>query len=339
MRDPSGIGTFDLAGRMVCYFDGQSHYWRGLSGITVRKWTDSAGRKQAEALDTRKGLDILEQARSLLRGIPHPSPEVGDVIRRALDFDPEADEAAFRRVYGSVGILPPDQYLALVLQVATGCAWNRCTFCHFYRDQVFQRLTPAQFRLHVGAVLDFLGDSRLLRRSIFLGDADVFAVPTAPLLEMIEFARDRVGLDNVVAFGEAVSVSRRPRNELAQLAAAGLRRIYIGAETGLDSVLEVLQKRSRVRDVAAAVALLKEAGLQASLIFLAGLGDPDHPAATARLARELPLGPGDLVYVSRLWGAPDDVAEAELQQLRQRLTFLQDRGVKVAPYDIRQFVY
>jgi len=36
-----------------------------------------------------------------------------------------------------VGILPPDQYMAVVLQAAEGCAFNTCTFCDFYRDRSF----------------------------------------------------------------------------------------------------------------------------------------------------------------------------------------------------------
>ena len=37
-------------------------------------------------------------------------------------------------VYSPVGILPPDQYLALVVQATRGCAFNTCTFCDLYRD-------------------------------------------------------------------------------------------------------------------------------------------------------------------------------------------------------------
>jgi hypothetical protein len=339
MRSARDIATFDRAGRLVSFFDGEAHYWRGLSGTVVRKQTDARGHKHVQVLDSSGALDILDRARALLHDLDPATPEVREVVDRALAYDPGADLEAFRRVYGRVGILPPDQYLALVLQVSTGCAWNRCTFCHFYAGQAFHRRSPAEFRDHVGAVLDFLGDSVLLRRSIFLGDADVLTIPTDPLAEMIENARARTGFGDFQAFAEAVSIARRPHSELAQLAALGLRRLYLGAETGSDVLLESLRKRSRCADVAGAVSALKEAGLNASLIFLAGLGHDEHPAATGRLVKTLPLGPGDLVYLSRLWGGNEVVAEDELRALQQNLAFLKTRGVKVAPYDIRQFAY
>jgi hypothetical protein len=339
MRSARDIATFDRAGRLVSYFDGGAHYWRGLSGAIVRKQTDAQGRKQVQVLNSSAAMEILRRACRLVQGLDYATPEVREVVDRALRYDPAADEEVFRRVYGWVGILPPDQYLALVLQVSTGCAWNRCTFCRFYAGQTFHRRSPAEFRDHARAVLDFLGDSLLLRRSVFLGDADVLTIPTDPLAEMIETARDLTSLGDFHAFAEAVSIARRPPSELAQLAALGLRRLYIGAETGSDPLLESLQKRSRSSDVAAAVSILKEAGLNASLIFLAGLGHPGHPAATARLVETLPLGPGDLVYLSRLWGGYGAVAEDELRTLQQNLAFLKTRGVKVAPYDIRQFAY
>ncbi len=339
MRSAREICTFDLAGRLVSFFDGESHYWRGLSGTVVRKWTDRAGRKQAEPLGAAQAGDILKRAQEMLRDLPHASPEVREVANRALAYDAEADAQRFRQVYGKVGILPPDQYLALVLQVAVGCAWNRCTFCHFYRDQRFHRRDVTEFRRHVEDVLGFLGESRLLRRSVFLGDADVLAAPAGDLASMICIAQDRAGLDDVHAFAEARSVARRGPAELADLAAAGLKRIYIGAESGSDRLLEALQKRSRTPDVIAAVEALKGAGVRVGVIFLAGLGDPEHPAATRRLVERLPLGAGDFVYLSRLWGAPDETADAEMRGLGQGLAFLKARGVKVAPYDIRQFVY
>lgn len=339
MRSAKDICSFDHAGRLISYFDGEAHYWRGLSGTMVRKQTDPTGRKQVRVLDRDSSLNILGRAQDLLRIIPECSVEVRSVVSRALGYDPDADQAAFRRVYGKVGILPPDQYLALVLQVSTGCAWNRCTFCQFYRDQGFHRRSVAEFRDHVGTVLDFLGDSLLLRKSIFLGDADVCAVPAALLTEMIRIACDQVGLGDVHAFAEAASIVRTPPGELKDLAALGLRRLYIGAESGSDSLLEAFQKRSRTVDVAAAVEAMKGAGLQVSLIFLAGAGHAGHVPSTVSLAQRLPLGPGDLVYLSRLWGAPEITADEELRQIQQGLAFLKERGVKVSPYDIRQFAY
>jgi hypothetical protein len=338
MRTSEEIAAFDREGRLLSFFDGGAHYWRGLSGATVRRWTEG-GQKHAEVLDEAAGGEVLERARHLLSEVDGAGPQVRMIVERALAWDPDADRHAFQRVYGRIGILPPDQYLSVVLQVATGCSWNHCAFCHFYRDRTFHMRSLGEFRDHVYAVLCFLGESLLLRRSIFLGDADALVIPQQRLIDMLQVATHLLPSRQFYTFAESVSVARRSPQELGDLAHLGLRRVYLGAETGLDRWLERLQKRSRCSDLRAAVAALRQAGLQIGLIFLAGLDDPAHPRATIDLVSELPLEPGDIVYLSRLWGAPDAIADEQMRVLQEGLAYLKPRGVKVAPYDIRQFVY
>ena len=97
----------------------------------------------------------------------------------------EADRARFQQIYTPVGILPPDQYLALVLQATHGCSHNACTFCTFYQDIPFRIKTPEQFRQHVAAVLDFFGPALAMRRSIFLADANALVAPMGRLRELL----------------------------------------------------------------------------------------------------------------------------------------------------------
>jgi radical SAM superfamily enzyme YgiQ (UPF0313 family) len=51
----------------------------------------------------------------------------------------EGEAGPFRNsIYKPVSILPPDQYLALVVQATEGCSYNECSFCTFYRDRPFR---------------------------------------------------------------------------------------------------------------------------------------------------------------------------------------------------------
>ena len=68
----------------------------------------------------------------------------------------DKDRQRFEEIYTPIGILPPDQYLALVLQVTDGgSSHNACTFCTFYRGLDFSIKLPEAFRSHVAAVIDF----------------------------------------------------------------------------------------------------------------------------------------------------------------------------------------
>ena len=59
-----------------------------------------------------------------------------------------ADAGRFGLVFGRVGILPPDQYLSLVVQATEGCSFNTCTFCDLYHDG-YRVKTHEEFRQHV----------------------------------------------------------------------------------------------------------------------------------------------------------------------------------------------
>lgn len=61
----------------------------------------------------------------------------------------ESDRERFLSVYSPVSILPPDQYLSLVLQATEGCHWNRCTFCDFYSQTRFQIKSEEEFASHI----------------------------------------------------------------------------------------------------------------------------------------------------------------------------------------------
>ncbi|HEY8496839.1 MAG TPA: hypothetical protein VIK98_07420, partial [Limnochordales bacterium] len=62
--------------------------------------------------------------------VSYASGEVRERLEtEILRWTPErllAEEERFRRVYVPISILPPDQYLSIVLQATEGCTWNRC---------------------------------------------------------------------------------------------------------------------------------------------------------------------------------------------------------------------
>ena len=84
----------------------------------------------------------------------------------ACERTPPASSAAS----GPVGILPPDQYLSLVVRVTEGCSWNACTFCSLYRNVPFRAKSPGELRAHLAALdsllrpLDGAAPVRLPRR-------------------------------------------------------------------------------------------------------------------------------------------------------------------------------
>ena len=285
-------------------------------------------------------------------------------LAKILDFGPDrlaADGAAFRALYKPVSILPPDQYLALVLQATEGCSWNRCTFCGLYRDRPFRIHSPASFREHCHRVQDFYGEGLSLRRGIFLADANALIIPQARLRALLDVAQEIFGQHGqprpIFSFVSAFDVLRKSPDDWAELRGLGLERAYIGLETGDDALLRFLNKPGTVQDAIEAVRALRAGGVAVGVIAMAGIGGDrfaaDHVAHTLDAIRAMELGPGDLVYLSEYVPAPGTEYPAQIAaagirpldaaevaaQLRTLQVALRSElpGVKITPYHVDGF--
>jgi radical SAM superfamily enzyme YgiQ (UPF0313 family) len=282
----------------------------------------------------------------------------------ALRFDSHAaarDAAHFARVYRPIGILPPDQYLSLVLQATEGCSFGSCTFCALY-GRSYRVKDAAEFACHIGEVRDYLGASLKLRgRSIFVGAANALAIPMPRLVTLFEVMAgelDRPGR-GVYAFVDAFTGTRKHVDDYQVLARLGLRRVYIGLESGHDPLLEFVRKPGLSADAIETVRAVKGAGINVGVIVMIGLGgdrfEAQHAKDTATVLNEMNLGAGDLVYFSDLVEMPGTEypvlaanhsirplnsaeREAQRQSIRQRLSF-SGEPPRIATYDVLEFVY
>lgn len=303
---------------------------------------------------------------------PHPG-EVGTALERCLSFTPARlgeDAAQFRRVYHPVPILPPDQYRSLVLQATLGCPYNRCTFCTLYRGTSYHVRTAEEFREHIRGVKAFLGAGIRRYRAVFLGDANALAAPQARLLELLEVLASELpydphspfdGLRGLSSFMDMFLGVQKSPEDLRTLRHRGLCRVYVGLETGHDPLLELLEKPGTTADAVEVVGRLKSAGIGVGIIILLGAGGrrygPAHVQDTLGALSRMSLDAGDFVYLSPLVEdrtasysiltqkartaplSPDEL-EAQEAAIRTGIRSLPFRSPpRVAPYDIRDFMY
>ena len=240
----------------------------------------------------------------------------------------QQDAVRFQRIYRPVSILPPDQYLAVVLQATEGCSYNQCSFCTFYRDRPFRIKPPAQFAEHVEQVRHFLGAGLAVRKSIFLADANAVVIPQRQLLPLLEIVNRRFsfeqeetvtlpGVDHTLAwtpsgihaFISAPDALRKSPQDFAEMRARHVRRLYVGLESGYDPLRRFLRKPGTGEDVLRALETIKQGGLQIGLIFMVGIGGEAfrqaHFSDTVALIKRAPLGEGDLVYISPFVASDD----------------------------------
>jgi radical SAM superfamily enzyme YgiQ (UPF0313 family) len=366
--------TYDRAGRLWSRWIDARTYRRGLGGAIMEKASE-AGQRRRRWLNREEADALLDESAALMRELAdrltsgaiawtiEPDGDgLSHALARAARFDARAaadDRARFDAVYDPIGILPPDQYLALVLQATVGCSFNTCAFCNFYHDRRFRVKSESAFRRHARAVRAFLGDAIHMRRSIFLGEANALTVPFDRLASLLAIAREEIGAWPVHAFVDAFSGARKSVDEYRALGQLGLARVSIGLESGHDPLLRWVRKPGTAQDVGATVAALKAAGIAVSVIVLVGLGGDRyaerHAADTVAALNAMPLDRDDIVYFSDLVEHGDtrypvlayaegirslarDEMQAQREAIRHGLRFGPD-GPIVSRYDIREFVY
>jgi len=356
--------SFDRAGRLIGAFVSGRNYRRGLDNRVLEKWSGPDGLRQRRWLDAGAAQTLLIGIYDLAGRAAAQIDDPRLAVLRGWDWPAlQADADRFAQVDRPVSILPPDQYLALVVQATEGCSYNRCTFCDFYRDRPFRVKGPAELWAHIEAVRAFFGPAIALRKSLFLADANALVAPMPRIrgwLDVIDAARllPRAG---IYSFIDAFDVGRKTPADWAELAARGVRRVYSGMETGDDALLRFLRKPGSASDAVDAVVRLKGAGVAVSVIVMTGIGGDRFAAAhvygTIRALSEMPLVAGDIVYFSPFVNRPSSeygrlAIEAGIRPLSAAEIADQEAAIRAglrfhdpahppqcARYDIREFVY
>lgn len=354
-------------------------YRRGLNGKMVAKWLDKAGLSQRRWLSMDEARQIEKTAHQLIldlqrdinsgeislqQSLPKTARTGFERIINFSDQRYEEDVARYYQAYQPVGILPPDQYMAVVLQATEGCSFNSCTFCDFYRDRPFHIKSISEFRDHAEAVRDFLGAGLSLRRTIFLGDANALVIPTPRLLSFVDIVHeyyDVEALGGLFGFLDGFSGDKKTITEYKQLAERGFQRIYIGLESGNAELLQLLKKPGNPEDVTSAVHAIKGGGIAVGIIVLLGAGGKTfaqaHIRDTIAVINAMHLDLNDLIYFSELIetegldytslakkanlvSLTPEQRIAQGDEIERGLHFSSEGGVPhISHYDIREFVY
>ncbi len=267
----------------------------------------------------RKATEDLTAGRLGVRG-DGDAAALAKAIERTCEWTESryAEHAAlFRATYGSIPVLPPDQYVALVVQVVRGCAYNRCTFCTLYRDVPYHVRSGAELDAHLARIEELFGRSLAMRRGVFLGDANALALATDELEDRLDrirafcqrSAHPGLAQGGVAAFQDSFTRRRRSADDYAALRRAGLERVYIGLESAHDPTRALLDKPGTAADVQRFLTDVKDSGLAVALMVLVGAGGrasaSDHFDETVAFLRRLSLDRRDRVFLSALSVAPD----------------------------------
>lgn len=180
---------------------------------------------------------------------------------------------------------PPSEAHSLILPVTNGCSWNQCGFCEMYTQE--QKRFRARDESEVLEEIRRCGEQLIVQR-VFLADGDALVLPTHRLLTILRTIRENMPtVTRVSSYCLPRNLRRKSVAELQELADAGLKMVYVGAESGDDEVLARVNKGETYASTLDALDKLGAAGITRSVMILNGLGgkllSEQHADNSARL--------------------------------------------------------
>ena len=164
---------------------------------------------------------------------------------------------------------PPRDMNCPMLQIANGCTHGKCKFCDIYTGVPF---TASPMEEIVEDIEEIARKATALTRRIYLTGGNPFALPNERLMAVFDAVESRIPTVNSYGgFCRITDIARKTDEELAELAARGVNDLAIGAESGCDETLAFMQKGQTAADLIEQGRRLREAGIDFTFFYLAGL--------------------------------------------------------------------
>lgn len=179
-------------------------------------------------------------------------------------------------------IRPPSEANSIILQVTTGCSYNKCTFCAAYKDKPFRIRTES-----IEADIEFAAQYCLRQKRVFLADGDALIIPHKKLVDILQQIRTKLSwVNRISVYANCRAIRSKSSKELYELKKLGLDRLYMGLESGHDSVLKHVCKGETAQSMIDAANKIRNCGLFLSVTVLLGLAgnqfSQQHAVATGK---------------------------------------------------------
>lgn len=189
--------------------------------------------------------------------------------------------------YTGLTYRPPFEANSLLLQVTRGCSHNSCAFCTMYRDTPFGEETLEQIERDI----DEASQMELNTRRVFLVNGDAFCLPAQKLARVAEMIGEKLPQIRTISMYASIrNIQEKTDAELRMLRELGVNELNIGVESGMDSVLEYMNKGYSVSDAKAELSRLREAGYDYALNIIFGAAGSgaqvEHARKTAQLVND-----------------------------------------------------
>ncbi|OQA57774.1 MAG: coproporphyrinogen III oxidase [Candidatus Omnitrophica bacterium ADurb.Bin277] len=176
-------------------------------------------------------------------------------------------------------IRPPSEAGSFLLQLTLGCSENHCSFCGAYKTKSFR----IKDRDEVFGDIERFSSQYPETRRVFLMDGDALVLSNSKLVPVLRKLNECFPkLSRISSYANGTNIMRKSDAELAELSSHKLTLIYMGLESGSQSILDRCTKSSGVRQMIEAVRRAEKARIRSSVIVLLGLGGKKHSGEHVR---------------------------------------------------------
>ena len=184
---------------------------------------------------------------------------------------------------------PPSEARSLIFQVTNGCSWNKCSYCDMYTQP--QKKFSVKPEAEVMNEIAWAGANMPGVQRVFLADGDAMSLSVRRLLKILDAIREHLpSVERVASYCSSFNLKNKSVEDLQQLHEAGLKLVYMGAESGDDFVLNAISKGDTHDGTRDALNRLRQAGIHRSVMIINGVGgtkfSEQHALESARLANE-----------------------------------------------------
>lgn len=171
---------------------------------------------------------------------------------------------------------PQTEITTVLVPVTRGCSFNQCAFCSMYKEETYEEVTLREIEFE-------LMNGEPYTERVFLTGADPLSVGYEKMMRILKLIQKYYPYCGCVAMYASVrTVSKYSVEELKKLHAAGLRLLYIGFESGSDTVLTRIRKGHTVRTAIEVGKKLNEARLPFHAIVMYGIAGEGNSEENAK---------------------------------------------------------
>lgn len=196
---------------------------------------------------------------------------------------------------------PPVEGYTFLLQVATGCTHNKCTFCNMFKDKKFRMISEDIIRENLEeARLHYRRAGAVMNR-IFLVDGDAFAISSNKLFNIVNIIREYFPeCETISMYSSVQNVKGKTEEELMKLRNIGINDLYVGHETGLDDILSNVNKGHSVKDSIEQMNRLNTVGIRHHALMMPGIGGKGRGVESGKANADLlnSINPGMILFTT-----------------------------------------